>query len=63
MTQFQRKRKRNLSVVERKEVKMEAICKTRGKRDSPLQFYNSFTVNLKMVRALVHGQSFLPQMV
>lgn len=34
MTQFQKKkkRKRNLSVVERKEVKMEAICKTREKK-------------------------------
>lgn len=34
MTQFQKqeKEKRNLSVVERKEVKMEAICKTQEKK-------------------------------
>lgn len=30
--------KKKLSVVERKEVKMEAICKTQEK-DSPLQLY------------------------
>lgn len=47
MTQFQKKEKekRNLSVVERKEVKMEAICKTQEKKEILLY---SFIIHLQL---------------